>query len=43
MEEKKKYVKPEATIYVLPDIDTITESLNDAGTAGWDDGTGENY
>ena len=37
MEEKKKYVKPEAKIFVLPDIDTISESLNAKDAAGWTD------
>ena len=43
MNEKKKYVIPEAEVVDFAAEDIITESLTDGGTAGWDDGFGENY
>ena len=37
MDEKKKFVIPEAIIVDFTNEDIITASLNDAGTAEWTD------
>ena len=41
--DDKKFVMPEAEIVDFAAEDIITESLTDAGTAGWDNGFGEDY
>ncbi len=40
--KNKKYTKPEAEVVDFVYEDIITDSLNDAGIAGWD-ADGENY
>ena len=42
MNDKRKFVKPEAEIFEFKNEDIITESLGLADTAGWTDGS-ENY
>lgn len=41
MEEKKKYIKPEAEIFILFDIDT--DAMTVSATADWETGEGEDY
>ena len=43
MDEKKKFVKPEAEKQEFAAEDIIVTSLTDNGTAGWDNGFGEDY
>lgn len=43
MNEKKKYVKPEAEVLDFVDEDIITKSLTLEGEATWDGGFGEDY
>lgn len=40
---KKVFATPEAEVVDFINEDIITTSLNEAGTAAWEDGEGEDY